>query len=165
MLFILTMSMLFCYLFQFFRGKNEQQRVAQKLLFICGLYGMSRMGKCIFLRVGCLFLLWFPMVGCQCRYWRCCKKPFSCNYYNGHPVSLMGRGSTFLSWNKKQSKHALSFFRLFLASFLLFVPVVIEFSVLKNHLALKLLTLSVVVSLILVFLIKPVVTVFQYHVF
>lgn len=64
------------------------------------------MGKCIFLRVGCLFLLWFPMVGCQCRYWRCCKKPVSCNYYNGHPVSLMGRGSTFLSWNKKQSKHA-----------------------------------------------------------
>lgn len=106
MLFILTMSMLFCYLFQFYRGKNEQQRVAQKFFLICGLYGMSRMGKCIFLRVGCLFLLWFPMVGCQCRYWRCCKKPVSCNYYNGHPVSLMGRGSTFLSWNKKQSKHA-----------------------------------------------------------
>lgn len=67
----------------------------------------------------------------------------------------MGRGSTFLSWNKnKASMHELSFFRLFLASFLLFVPVVIEFSVLKNHLALKLLTLSVAVSLILVFLIR-----------
>ncbi|WP_105457332.1 hypothetical protein [Escherichia coli] len=60
----------------------------------------------------------------------------------------------FLGIKNKASMHELSFFRLFLASFLLFVPVVIEFSVLKNHLALKLLTLSVAVSLILVFLIR-----------
>lgn len=46
----------------------------------------------------------------------------------------------FLGIKNKASMHELSFFRLFLASFLLFVPVVIEFSVLKNHLALKLLT-------------------------
>ena len=60
----------------------------------------------------------------------------------------------FLGVKNKINMYELSSFRLFLAVFLLFIPIVIEFSVLKKHLALKLLLLSLVVSVIITVIIR-----------
>ncbi len=60
----------------------------------------------------------------------------------------------FLGIKNENNMHDLSFFRLFLAVFLLFIPIVIEFSVLKKHLSLKVLLLSLVVSVIIAVIIR-----------
>lgn len=60
----------------------------------------------------------------------------------------------FLGVKNSINMHELSFFRLFLAVFLFFIPIVIEFSVLKKHLILKLILFSLVTSFIIALIIR-----------
>jgi hypothetical protein len=60
----------------------------------------------------------------------------------------------FLGVKQRSNVHDLSFFRLFLAIWLLFVPVIIEFSVLKRHLAANLFISSLVAVLVLSVIIR-----------
>ena len=60
----------------------------------------------------------------------------------------------FFSVKQKTNIRDLSFIRLFIAIFLLFIPPTVEFSVIQRKLALDILTLSLVIALIITFIIR-----------
>lgn len=72
-------------------------------------------------------------------------------------IFLLGWGiglAFFISVKQRSNMQELSFTRLFLAIFLLFTPVIIEFSILKQDIAIKLTVFSVIVAAAITFVVR-----------
>lgn len=72
-------------------------------------------------------------------------------------IFLLGWGigvAFFISVKQRSNMQELSFSRLFLAIFLLFTPIIIEFSILKKDIAIKLTVFSVIVAAAITFVVR-----------